>query len=178
MPSQVKTTQKAVLEAVLARIRSQVTYAMPGTAAAQSLNETTMFLAWDADQAVAQQPARNNVWGCVVPLQGTPSDAEFMGGGENDLHEQTGVTVMFFTSRKADQAAHSKHTLLDAGALLDMKRLLLKALTGWVPTDGSGNYLLTSPMQPISCAPPNRPQQSDIADLSVTFTTDFEWDLS
>ena len=87
MPSQVKTTQKAVLEAVLARIRSQVTYVMPGTAAAQSFNETTMFLAWDADKAVAQQPVRNNVWGCVVPLQGSPSDAEFMGGGENDLTE-------------------------------------------------------------------------------------------
>lgn len=174
---QIKTTQKLVLEKVLDRIRSQVTYAMPGTATLQAFNATTVFLAWSADQAVASQPARNNVWGCVVPLQGTPGEAEFAGGGEQDLVEYTGVTVMFFTSRKADQAAHAQHTLLDAGALLDMKRLLLKALTGWIPTS-SGNELLINPMQPIHCNPPQRPDGSDIADLAVTFSTDFEWDLS
>lgn len=173
---QIPTTQDVVLTKILERIRSQVTYVVDGQNVA--FNETTMFLAWSADQAAESQPSHNYVWGCVVPLQGTPGDAEFIGAGKNFLNEYTGCTVMFFTTRRADQGGHAKYVMTDTAGLLAMKRKILKALTEFIPVDGSGNLLLTNPMQPISCDPPRRPDGSQIADLAVTFTTDFEWDLS
>lgn len=176
MPSQIPTTQDVVLTKVLERIRSQVTYTLDGVS--KNFNETTMFLAWSADQAVEAQPSHNYFWGCVVPLQGTPGDAEFAGAGANFLNEYTGCTVLIFTTRRADQAGHAKHVMADTLGLLAIKRKLLKALTQFIPVDGSGNLLLTSPMQPVSCDPPRRPDGSQVADLAITFTTDFEWDLS
>jgi hypothetical protein len=164
----VPTDQVTILNAVVARLRDQIT----------EFNETTLFLAVSVEAAEAAQASRNNVWGCVVPLQGTPGDAEFTGAGEHNLVEYTGFTVIVFSTRSLDQAGHAVSLLGEASVgLLRMKRLILKALTNF-PLQAGGNHLLVNGMQPIHCDPPRKASGGTVGDLAITFTTDFEWDLS
>lgn len=163
----IPTTQKAILDAVIARLQGQIA----------AFNSTTLFLAASADEAM-QQAKRQQAWGCVIPMAGTFDDSEFTGGGQFAVVEKTGVTVILFSRHKLDQAGESTYWMADGtNGILELKRLVLKALTKWVPTSGS-DRLVISAIQPIHSDPPQRNNGDKVGDLALTFATDFEWDLT
>lgn len=164
----VATSHKAVIEAVVARLIDQISV----------FNAKTMFLADSAD-AASSQPKKDKIWGCVIPMQGTPDDREFEGSGPAGLLERTGVTVIVFSNKRLDQAGESAIYMTDASSgLLELKRQVLKALCDWIPVDGSDNQLLVNAVQPLHCDPPQKSTGDKVGDLAITFSTDFEWDLS
>lgn len=164
----VATTQKAILDAIVARLRDQVS----------DFNSTTLTLVATAEQA-DQSSKRNHIWGAVLPMQGSFDDAEFTGGGHHSLVEHTGATVILFTNRRTDQAGHAEGWMSDsAEGLLELKRLVLKALTKWVPVNGSSERIVINALQPIHSDPPQKANGEKVGDLALTFSTDFEWDLT
>lgn len=173
----VPTTQTIVLNAVIAMIQAGVT----------ELREIT--LATSVDQALEVE-ADTFIWGRVVPVGGEYDDAAFTGGGENVLFELTGFHLVIAATRSSDpvgrKIAEMTQTALgpewgvaQTRSMLSIKHEVLKTLTGKQLLNGSGQSILINLMQPMRCDPVvTVPDERSLDYMILTFTTDFNWDLT
>ncbi len=158
------TTQTAILQAVAARIRSQVT---------RLDGENLCFL------SMHPQPAhemRQPLYATVAPMSGRYDDEIFDGSG--DTLEKSGVVITVWNDVKLDRQGGDERSLTDESrGLLTLKRLILKALSEHTLLDANSNKILKEPMRPINSGHPNR-NDEEHGSFSVSFSTDFVWDLS
>ena len=166
----VTTTQEALLEAIVARLIAQVT---------AFTTKTCFITAKPLDDPSAA--VRSDIFATVSPTDGS-FGPEFEGGGDSQVVERAGVIVVVYSAVRLDPTQRDTAVLThDTLGLLEYKRLVLKALAGWIPLDGSSNPLLIGEMEPLSSGAPASgwtQKNRAWADVSITFGTDFDWDVT
>ncbi len=168
------TTEDAVLEAIVARLRSRIT---------EFRNENTCFVSLDPEP---EEEQRQNIFATVSPADGAHYDqAQFIGAGNDGVREISGFTVTVFSGMKLDRPDEQRQLLLhEQRGLLKLKRDILRALlrnddgSGWMPTNSSGASLLTDFIAPVSAGFPRASASGKYGMLSVTFSANWVWDLS
>jgi hypothetical protein len=165
--ARIPTTQSTVLERVVARIIEAV----------PPLNATTCFLSLDPepDQRLSQ-----NLFCTVSPMGGEFDQGALAGGGFHTPFENSGVIVSVWSAMALDRPEHAAKVLNDATrGLLRIKRKLLRALTGHDLLDADGNGILIDLMAPLQAQHPRAGSSHEkLTGFSLTFSTNFEWDLS
>lgn len=158
-----------MLQAVVTRLISAV----------NKFTDTNCFLtAEPPDEPPAN--VRNNVFCTVSPTNGQFDQEALIGGGFNTVFEEAGVEVVIFNAVKLDRVGHDSALMTEASrGLLVLKLAILKALSGHDLQDGSGNEILINLMAPLKSENPRSSKGKDgaVGDLSLQFSTDFEWDL-
>jgi len=165
-------SQYEILEAIRDRLRSQVT---------DFSTATTCFIS-DTPNPV-RVPSADAF--CVVSVgDGQFNDSHFAGGGQYTCTEDALVQVTVYLQHTSDETDRLQQGLLssDYGIIRVYKQAILKALlVSWEPTDGSGNELLRSQLSPVSATTPTVVEASggmDFITFTLTFRTEFDWDLS
>lgn len=159
------TTQIEVLEAVVARIRSQLE---------QFDEDNLCFLSVDPDPCYEVfQPQ----YITVAPAEGGLDDGIFDGSGSTN--ELSAVEVTVWSQVKLDREGADVEMLeTDDRGLLVIKRQILRALSRHMLLDPEGNMILVRPMRLLHAAYPKHRNDDDRGNISMTFSTDFIWDLT
>lgn len=163
--SSIATTQVAVLNAFITKLQTSALF-----------NATNC---WLSDDPAFEIPSgsRHHLYAIVYPTDGAPNEGEFDGGGDGNLIEYTGATVVIYSALRLQQAGKPGIVLTHATyGLYVIKRALLKLLHGKQLTDGGGNSLLTQHMEYIHGERPTI-QGQPVGDLALTFNLPFQWDL-
>lgn len=164
MNDPIPTTQEAVLQAIVDRLREQL-----------DLNPSTCFLSIDPEPCAN---ISHNLFLTVSPDGGQFREGEFAGAGENLVIENTHAVITIFSQIRLDRVEHATSFLTDnARGVLTMKRKVLKALAGHILVDTDGNALLVDYLEPVS-APRPQSDRAKIGDVQLWFSTNFHWDLS
>lgn len=155
-----------ILEAVKTRLIAEV----------EGFTESNCIVS-DEDQPA--QPLSGNVMSFVSPMGGD-FDAEWLAGGaENQCKENTGVLVSVWTQMKLDPKQRIEQVLTNrTRGLILFKKRILKALTGHRLLNSDGNELLTELMAPRNSVHMRRSDDGKSAGFSLSFSTDFLWDLT
>ena len=158
------TTQIKVLEAVVKALRD----AIP-----QLQGENTCFLSMDPEPLHEE---RQNLFATVCPMAGRFDDE--IHHGSDYANELSGVLITVWSGMKLDRPGGDKMMMTEsARGLLSLKRLILKALNGLELKDKEGNTIVCRPMRPLNAGHPQR-RDEDKGSFSLSFATDFIWDLS
>lgn len=163
------TTQTIVLQAVVDRLISKVS----------QFTEENCFLT----TTPPEDPPENittNVFCTVSPTNSQFDQGVHEGAGVDCTIEEAGVQIVIFNSEKLDR--HGRDTVMlteDARGLLVMKREILRYLSGHDLEDQNNNQILVSRMAPLRSDNPKsaRDNKTRVGDLSILFSTDFQWDL-
>lgn len=162
----VPTTQKTVLEAVVARLKAEVS----------ELNGES--LCYVSDYIDPPENVQTDLFAQV-----SPSDGQFdvdiqEGAGENDVREYAGVIVTVFSRVKLDRNGKTESLLVDATrGMLPLKRKIIRALAGRQLSSG-GSDLLVNHVFAQRASAPRYDRDLRLGVMSIFFSTDFEWDLS
>lgn len=162
----VNTTQKAVLEAVVTRLKANVT----------ELNGDA--LCYVSDYPEPPENVQTELFAMV-----SPSDGQFdvdiqEGAGANDVREYAGVVVTVFSRVKLDRHGRTESLLVDSTrGMLPLKRKILRALAGQQLSSG-GNDLLVNHCFAQRASAPRYDPRINLGVMSLYFSTDFAWDLS
>lgn len=119
----------------------------------------------------------------VAPGEGQYDVEHQIGGGEDQLTENSVVTVTAYTRIKLDSTDHDEKLLRDARrGVFVLKRKILKALVGSDPTIGGNEFLRQLIYARHAHAPQILEASTDnrlrLACISIDFGVDFDWDLS
>lgn len=161
--------QVTVLQAVVDRLIAAV-------ATTPALNDSTCFLSIEPDPPVMLP---SNLFLTVAPNEGQFDPGLHDGGGIDQTTEEAGVVVSIFNRIHLDRGGRDGKLMSEsARGLLTLKRLVLKALSGY-DLSVSGNPLLRNLMAPLKCSAPRRIDEEGrlIGAISLYFSTDFDWDL-
>lgn len=166
----VPTDQATVLQAVVTRLIARLT--------AYELNTSNCFLSVESE--IEEIPRSHNLGVTVCALESSFSDSALTGAGEALCIEEAGVVITPHTAIKLDRSGDISQILTNATrGLLGMKKAILKAMkTSDRLQDATPNELLVNLMHPLHGSRPIYNPQTGLARLSVTFSTDFQWDLS
>lgn len=168
--ARVPTDQETVLTAVVDRLITQV----------HAFGDKNCFLT-----AAPLEEIPENVRDQVVCTV-SPTDSQF----EMDVHEgagifstieDAGVILNVFNAVKLDRVGHDAAALThESRGLLRLKHEILKALSGHDLKNDAGEQILANVMAPMNSGAPRSYKQKLglVSDLSVTFSCDFEWDLT
>lgn len=171
--ARIATNQIAVLEAVIARL----------IAAVDGFSARNCILTAQPPQ----EPPENihgDYFATVSPTNGRFDEGVHEGAGIEGTLEYAGVVIVIFSRIKLDRVGHDTALLTDASrGLLELKRLILRALSGHDLMDESGDSLLANFMAPLRSDSPNSTWEKGgrgpaLGDLALTFSTDLLWDLS
>lgn len=169
-PDNNPTDQVDVLQAVVSRLIREV----------DKFTDTNCFLtAEPPDEPPAN--VRNNLFCTVSPTNGQFDQGVHEGGGINTTFEDAGVEIVIFNAVKLDRVGHDSALLTEASrGLLVLKKQILKALSGHDLQDGNGEEILINLMAPLLSKNPrsSKGKEGAVGDLSLQFSTDFEWDLT
>ena len=159
------------MDFVIARLISKV----------DKLTESNCFL---TAKPLDEPPAavRNMVFCTVSPTDSQYDQGAHEGGGINATFELAGVEIVVYNAVRLDQVGHDAAALTDAArGLLILKHDILRALSGHDLQDGNGNEILINMMAPLLSGSP-RSIKGDgdrhVGDISLQFSTDFEWNLT
>lgn len=171
MANPVATDQSTVLQAVVNRLIARL-------GVAYGLNSSNCFMSVEPE--IVEIPRSHNFAVTVCPVEAQFDQGALDGAGEYLCIEQAGVIVTPHTAIKLDRVEDFTAALTNATrGLLGMKKAILKAMkTSDRLQDGSGNELLVNLSQPERASMPVYNPQTSLSRLSVTFSTDFQWDLS
>lgn len=159
------TDHATVLQAVVDRLRYEVS---------ELSAENLCFLSM---KPTPRTDVRQNLYATVCPMGGTFDPEMFSGAGAAGICEKTGVIVTVFSQMKLDRADSDEIMLLhDARGLLKLKQRILKALSDHDLLGADGNPLLLEAMAPLSSGHP-RDNNESVGEFSLSFSTDFIWDL-
>lgn len=159
------TDQATVLQAVVDRLRDQVS---------ELRGENLCFLSM---KPTPRTEVRQNIYATVCPMGGTYDPEMFAGAGAAGVWEKTGVIVTVFSRMQLDRSDGDELMLLhDTRGLLKLKKLILKALSDHDLLGADGNPLLLEAMAPLSSGHP-RDNNESVGEFSLSFSTDFIWDL-
>ena len=168
--ARVATNQSIVLQAVVDRLIGEIP---------EFSNSTCFLTTVPPDEPPAN--IRDNLFATVSPTNGRFREDVHEGAGIFGTFEEAGVMVTVFSSIRLDRIGHDSNLMMDtARGLFAIKHKIIKALSGHDLLDTAGNQILTNYMAPLTS---DRPQSSRDAktaagDLSLVFSTDFEWDLT
>lgn len=170
MANPIPTDQATVLQAVVDRLIARLT--------AFSLTTSTCFIS--AEPEILEPNSSANLFITVCAMDGQFAQDELTGAGEALCIENAGVIITPHTAVKLDRVEHVTNSLMVAGrGLLVLKKAILKAMkTSDRLQDSSNNELLVNLMHPLHGMRPRYNPDTGLALLSVTFSTDFQWDLS
>lgn len=164
-----KATQTEILLAIQQRLRDRV----------DGFSEATCF--YDDEPFPLIMPP-HEVFCTIAPTDSTFPQEFFTGGGEETLTEASGVTVTVFRLCNLDQPDRAEVAMLEPerGLLTKFKLQILKALLkdAWEPERGT-TQLLRNQLSPASASAPRRYEGSKNkwTYMSITFNTDFDWNL-
>ncbi len=165
-PYLVPTDQATVLQAVVDRIQAQV----PDLDA-----DNRCFISMKPEP---RTDVRQSIYCTVCPMSGDYDQEMFAGAGADGVVEHSGVIVTVFSQMKLDRSDADASMLLHADrGLLKLKGLILKALAGHSLANSSNEMILLQPMAPINSGYP-RDASENAGEFSLSFSTDFRWDLS
>lgn len=158
------TDQVSVLQAVVSLLQANIPLLSENNTCFLSLDDMT-----DASE-------RQAIYGTVAPVASSSFDESIFVGSAAVL-EHSGVVVTVFSQLQLDRPDAAAETYADPSrGLLLLKKQILTVLAGAVLLDGAGNEILVSPMRPIGGSHPPR-NSNQAARFSLTFTTDFVWNL-
>lgn len=165
--ARIKASQEAVFKNIIVRLIAQV----------DKFNAASCFISIDADPDMS---ADMNLWATVTLMDGNFGDGEFVGGAENTLFEFTGFSVNIFSRVMLDETNRAAEILTNSTlGLLDMKKQVLKALTGYDPIiDTNDNVNLANRVQPLNSPRPEYDKKKKRGVLTIHFGTDIDWDLT
>ncbi len=124
------------------------------------LTQIATALGWAADRIFLclEPPAADTQAGAYVVVMlgdGSLNSAVFDGGGRFDDRVPDTLLVGLRTRLSTDEAQRATNWLLDATlGHLDLRHTLRSALSGFMPTDASGNALVAKPMRVQACKRP------------------------
>lgn len=160
----VATNQVDVLNAVVARLIAQVS----------GLNSSTCFISDTPEPPAASQ---NNLFVTVAPTGGRFDEEAQIGAGAAELIEYVGFAVTIWSAMKLDRNEHANYLLTDATrGLLAVKKSVLKALVGH-NLQVTGGDALVAYIRAINSSPPGY-TQGGLGRITLTFSSEFLWDLS
>lgn len=166
------TTHEEIVDALLARIRSEVK-----NGADPIFTDANLWLSDDPRYEIPSS-ARHHVYAVVCPTDGQTNHDEFGASGSNVCVEYTAFTVVIHSALRLAQKGKPGIVLTHpTGGLWPIKRKLLKALHGQHLLDGDDQSLLTQQMQYVHGERPFIQGQA-VGDLALTFSAPFLWDLS
>lgn len=160
----ISTDQSTILQAVVTRLIGEIA----------DLNAANCYESAEPDPTVERS---HNFF-----VQVSIGDGQFpqhfqVGGGINQVTEEASVWVTAFSRIKTDQAQHAKQLLTDSSrGLLVLKKQILAALAGHDLQDAAGNEILRNYMAVVGAARPIH-QWEEFSAISISFSTDFDWDL-
>lgn len=168
------TTQDKVLREVVNRIVAS--YGAPFD------NERAVIVSldpWPQDKHT-----RQNQFILVSPMDGTFDQELLQGGGSDQCVEQAGVIISAFFQSNTDNTGRAEDVLFGttdgnkSRSLLDWKRRMLILFTSHMLLDSDdGEAILVAKMQPVRSQTPRKDHEK-FADLSIAFSTEFQWELS
>lgn len=162
----ISTDQLTVLQAVMARLIAEV----------PTFNASSCFLADDTEPNLSYE---SNLHAVVTPMGGTFDEEWMVGGGAEQCKEDTGAIITVWSQMKLDRKQRIETSLMNADrGLLPIKKAILKAFTGHDLVDIHGNQLLTALMMPVSAKHRRRANEGKSIGFSLSFSTDFLWDLT
>lgn len=163
-----ETTQEAVLDAVVARIRSEID---------ELGNDSTCFVSDYPDPTPSG--VVSNLFAIVSPTDGQFGEEEQVGAGAEQVIENTGVVVTVYSTMRLDRPGRIENLLKDdTRGMLPLKQKLLKALASHNLLDANGNTILVNYMHAGRSTAPRFDREKNMGVMSLHFHTDFEWDLS
>lgn len=162
----ISTDQATVLQAVVTRI-------------AATVDQFSLTNCVITEETEPEEAYEGSLICCVSPMAGTFPEDWAIGGGAEQCHEQSGVILSVWSRIHLDRKNRTKAALLkEHRGLLPIKKAILKALCGHDLTDDNGNALLTSIMAPINSKHQRRSGDGNLIGFSLSFSTDFLWDLT
>lgn len=163
--------QTTILQAVVDRIKASVS---------AFRTEATCYV---TDRPLPEVEISDNLFCTVCPRDGEFDVEEMIGGGVFHVREYSTIQVSVWSRIETDQLDRAHECLTDPqrGAL-PLKRQILKALAGQqlygdAPLDTKP--LLITYLMPTRCQhPPSEIWNDDYTSFSMSFTCQFNWDLS
>ena len=116
----------------------------------------------------------------VSPTAGNFPEDLLIGGGQNQCTENSGVLVTIFSRYMAQRPDHDRDSLSDqTRGILKMKREVLRQLTA-LDLEWEGSKILRSEMIPTDASPaePVQDPGENLVQLTIRFSTDFDWNLT
>ncbi len=152
-----------ILEAIAARLRSQLSVAEP--------------LCFISDNPDETPPSAGEIYYIVSPApKGTFDSRCFDGGGQGVMTVNTMIIVTVHSSSQRDEPGRAKEMFTHANSgLFLLAKPVLKALAGWAP-DASSDIIVNQPLFPDNYAW-YRPSR-DNSSFQVAFHLQFDWDMS
>ncbi len=168
-PTRIATTLPVVLQAVVARLRDQL-----------SLSESTCYWMLDREDEDRPPPTGKNFYLTVRPDGGEFDRGLFEGGGPDQLTDTTGIVVTIHTHTQLDRGGRDKQVLFHATAgLLPYLKPVMKALAGHdLVINGNGDVCLRELIRPVGYSTPTRKQKERWSHTDVYFALTFDWDMS
>jgi len=128
-------------------------------------------------------PKGGDYWVTVAPGEGQYDVEHQIGGGEDQLTEESVVTVTAYTRIKLDSTDHDENLLRDARrGVFVLKHKILKALVGADIPKGSDTFLRQLLYARHAHAPQilegSKDNRLRLACISIDFGVDFDWDLT
>lgn len=169
MADVIDTTQSIVLSRIVARLRA-VFSSLPERLCYETLDPMTP----------PELPRGGGFALTVAPGDGVFDEDEQVGGGEEQLHEKSSVSVTIYVRTKLDRPGDAYYLLQETNrGLLHLKKRVLAALVGHELKDAAGKPLLTSHIYAMrSWRPQWRADEAGgIGMLAVAFGVDWHWEL-
>jgi hypothetical protein len=169
MATRINTTIDVVLEAIAARLRSEL-----------ALSEATCYwLIVDRDEQLP--PPTSGATFITISPDGAEFDASLIdGGGVEQVTTTTGVSVAIHSTLQLDRGGRDKEALLNASkGILPIVLKVLKALTDHdLEVNEDGDTCLREPLRPTGYSAPQRMLDDKWTRISVYFAVSFDWDLA
>ena len=164
-------TQDAILEAIVAKIQDNI---------APFQTEANCFI---TDRPMPSVEISDNLFCTVCPRDGDFDVEEMVGGGVEHVREYSTIQITVWSRIETDQLDRSARAWLDPKrGILPLKREFLKTLAGQqLYSDAPENQLpmLVTHLMPTRCQhPPSEIWDDEFTSFSMSFTCQFNWDLS
>lgn len=160
-------TYNEMIEAILRRLRTEL-----------GLNERTCYET--LHPTAVSIPPGGEFFVSVSPGDGEFPEGHQIGGAENQCTEDGTIVVTMFSRMQLDGADYAPSMLRDESkGLMEIKRLVLKALVGWDATTADDeSTFLRQLITVLSSTAPMYDEKNGYGFLSLTFRAGFDWDLS
>lgn len=164
--ARVDTTPDDVIQSIVLLLREKL-----------GLSEFTCYDVLDPEYV--EIPNGGGWFVTVAPGEGDFEPALQVGGGQNEVSEAMAVIVTFYLQIQLDPTNVSKEVLRGHGkSLFKIKRAVLKALCGVDLQDPEENTFLRQLIPVRHSSRPAYDITQQLAHMSLTFTAEFDWDLS
>lgn len=165
--ARINTTLPEVLEAVAKRLRDQLEF-----------GESRCF--WALDRGEEPPPTAADTFLIIKPDGGTFDAGLFVGGGTEQLTDDTGLIVDLYSLLMLDRGGRDKEGLFHAAkGLYPLATRVVKALAGHdLVIDDDGNTCLRELILPAGHSQPRVMDDNRGVSMTVTFNLSFDWNVA